>query len=277
VRHFHLARRAGVPAVAAVLGVLVAAPAFADVSVSPTTSIQGSGDNLTFHVTNTGTAPIGTVTLELPDDTAVAEAYPLSVDDWAPKIEQKTLATPLATIHGGTPVSEATKAIIWLAMPGHQLAPGKSADLSVALGPLPTLSKMSFTVVTKYADGSPGPIMPPVSIALTPDPTGQLAVQHNHNTLTQGSGTSGASSSDAENTAFAAAVADATRGPSFWSIGGWVIAGLVLLGGAFVYLRGRHRAEDEEPEEDEADGDHEPEATTKEPVAAGTGKWSFKG
>ena len=107
VRHFHLARRAGVPAVAAVIGALVATPALADVSVTPTTAVQGSGENLTFHVTNTGTAALSTITLRLPTDTAVAEVYPLSVDNWAPKIEMKPLATPLATIHGGTPATEA--------------------------------------------------------------------------------------------------------------------------------------------------------------------------
>jgi hypothetical protein len=275
VRHFHLARRAGVPALAAAIGALVAGPALADATVSPTTAVQGSGENLTFHVTNTGTAPIQTVTLRIPDDTPMAEVYPLSVNDWAPKIQMKTLATPLATIHGGTPATESAASITWLAMPGHQLAPGASADLSVAVGPLPTLSTMQFTVASTYANGSPGPAMPPVSLALTPGAPGQVATGHDHGGTATDPNTAATADPDAQ--AFASAVADATRGPSIWSIGGWVVAALALLAAGFYFVRGRHRAaEDDEPEE-------EPETTAtasdetqdeKEPVTAG--KWSLR-
>ena len=167
VRHFHLARRAGVPALAVAIGALIAAPALADATVTPTTSVQGGGENLTFHVTNTGTAPLATVTVRLPDDTPVAEVYPLSVDDWAPKIQMRKVAEPLKTIHG-TETTEVTDSITWLAVAGHQLAPGRSADLPVALGPLPTLSSMQFTLSATYANGSPAPAMPPVTLTLTP-------------------------------------------------------------------------------------------------------------
>jgi hypothetical protein len=290
VRHFLLARRAGLPAAAAVLGVLAAAPAFADVTVSPTTAVQGSGQNLTFHVTNTGTQPLHTVTLKLPDDTPVAEVYPLSVDDWAPKIEMRTLATPLATIHGGTPATETAKSITWLAVGGHDLKPGASADLPVAIGPLPTLSTMQFTVVSTYANGQAGPAMPPAQLALTPDTTGQVAAGH----AAHGGGAEAAQAADtgttAEDAQFAAAVADATRGPSIWSILGWVVAAGALIAGIVLMLRGRHRAaEDDEPEDEdegtpmtgssagpdgEADDESEETEEEREPVSAG--KWSLR-
>ncbi|MFI5891685.1 DUF1775 domain-containing protein [Actinoplanes sp. NPDC051513] len=279
MRHFHLARRAGVPALAAVFGALVAGPALADATVSPTTAVQGSGENLTFHVTNTGTAPIQTVTLSIPADTPVAEVYPLSVDDWAPKIQMRTLATPLATIHGGTPATESAGSITWLAVQGHQLAPGKSADLSVAIGPLPTLSTMQFTITSTYANGAAGPTMPPVSLALAPG-TGLPATGHDHGGTATDPNTAadGTTGSSAEDEAFAKTVADATRGPSIWSIGGWVVAALALLAAAFYFLRGRHRAnEDDEPDDRPED---QPETTAtasddeKEPVTAG--KWSLR-
>ncbi|WP_433292220.1 DUF1775 domain-containing protein [Actinoplanes sp. CA-030573] len=293
MRHFHLARRAGVPAAAVVIGVLAAAPAFADATVSPTTAVQGSGENLTFHVTNTGAKPLGSVTLRLPADTPVAEVYPLSVDDWAPKIEMKTLASPLPTIHGGTPATQATSSITWLAVGGHQLQPGRSADLSVAIGPLPSLSSMQFTISSTYADGSPGPTMPPVPLALTAGAPGQATTGHDHGGTATGQGSGTASgdtaATDAENAAFAKAVADATRGPSVWSIGGWVVAALALLAGAVYFLRGRHRAEeDDEPDDEDeiqASGARSADvdagagagAGDKEPVSAGHSKWSFKG
>jgi hypothetical protein len=275
VRLFQLARRAGVPALAAAIGALIAGPALADATVSPTTAVQGSGENLTFHVTNTGAAPIQTVTLRIPDDTPVAEVYPLSVNDWAPRIQMKPLATPLATIHGGTPATETAGSITWLAMPGHRLAPGKSADLSVAIGPLPTLSSMQFTISSTYADGSAGPAMPPVALTLTPGAPGQVAAGHDHG----GTATdpNAAATADPDAAEFAGAVADATRGPSLVSIGGWVVAALALLAAGFYFVRSRHRAnEDDEPDE-------EPETTAtatgeaqdeKEPVTAG--KWSLR-
>jgi hypothetical protein len=274
VRHFHLARRAGVPALAAAIGALIAAPALADVTVTPTTSVQGSGDHLTFHVTNTGTAPLATVTVQFPPDTAAAEAYPLSVDDWAPKIEMKKIDTTLTTVHG-TRTDEVTASITWLAVAGHQLAPGASTDLSIAIGPLPTVSSMQYTIRTTYANGSPGPAMPPVPLTLTPPAPGQAVTGHDHG------GTAADSAGDpqtaAEDAAFKKAVDDATRGPSIGAIAGWVLAGLALLCAAFYVLRGRHRAEDDEPEDEQPEAaaeQPEQEQTAKEPVTAG--KWSLK-
>ena len=280
MRHFKIARRAGVPAVAAVIGALIASPALADVTVTPATAEQGAGENLTFHVTNTGAAPLGTITLRLPEDTPVAEVYPLSVDQWAPKIEMRTLATPLTTIHGGTPATETTRSITWLAMPGHSLAAGAATDLSVAIGPLPTLSSMQFTISSTATDGKPGPTMPAV-LTLTPAPAGQAPVAgHAHGGGAATDTTDpAAGDTSAEDAAFKAAVADATRGPSVWAVLGWVIAGLALLGGAVTMLRNRHRAEDDEPDDEDETG-AEPVAAAeaeREPVAAGDSKWSFKG
>lgn len=288
-----LARRAGVPVVAAVFGVLVAAPAFADVSVSPTSAVQGSGENITFHVTNTGTQPIGTVQLKLPQDTPVAEVYPLSVDDWAPKIETVKLSSPLPTIHGGIPADETTGSITWIAMPGLALAPGKATDLTIAIGPLPTLSSMRFTLVTKYTDGKPGPAMSPASIALTPAVPGQTVdphAGHDGSATVTPTDPAAADPNAADDAAFAQAVANATRGPSVLSMAGWFVAALVLLGAVVMMLRNRHRAEeDDEPEDEDATaagdkpkaeveaGEKEAEAGEKEPVTAGSSKWSFKG
>jgi len=261
--------------VAAVIGALIATPALADATVSPTTAVQGSGENLTFHVTNNGNLPLGTVTVKLPADTSVAEVYPLSVDDWAPKIQMRKVAEPLTTVHG-TKTDEVTDSITWLAVGGHQLAPGASADLPIAIGPLPTLSTMQFTITTTYANGAAGPLMPPVPLTLTPGDPGAAVTGHDHGGTADGT-TGDTTGTDEENAVFANAVADATRGPSIWAIGGWVIAALALLAAAFYFVRGRHRAgdEDDEPED-------EPESATvatedtdeKQPVTAG--KWSIR-
>nr|WP_221379554.1 DUF1775 domain-containing protein [Actinoplanes polyasparticus] len=273
MRHSQLARRAGIPVAAAVLGALVATPALADATVvSPTTAYQGSGQNVTLRVTNDGAAPVRRITLKFRDDTPLAEAYPLSVEDWAPSIKMRTISTPLKTLHGDNETTEVAASITWLAMPGKDLAPGKSADLTVAVGPLPQLSTVQLDVATTYADGKPGPAMPPAALKLTPDPTGGLAAAaHSHGGATGGSAASG------EEQLFKQAIEEADRGSSIWSYAGWVVAALALAGGLVMMLRNRHRAEEPEPADDETAD--EPAAEEKEPVTAGNGnsKWAYKG
>ncbi|GAA1620921.1 DUF1775 domain-containing protein [Actinoplanes couchii] len=267
-----MARRAGVMTAATAVGVLLAAaPAAADVTVSPASAPQGSGASLDFHVTNEGTAPITEVTLKIPADTPIAEVYPLSIDDWAPKITYQRLQQPLETIHGGTPVTEAASAITWIAVNGTTIKPGESADLRAALGPLPTLSTMRMAVETKYADGSAGPAMA-ATMTLTPS-DGTAPVSHHGGAAT-------GSDVTAEDLAFAAILAEAEKGPSWMSISGWIVAVLALLGTAWFALRGRHRAEEEPGEPDDKPAGDDPVAdddADKEPVGAGSSKWAFKG
>jgi hypothetical protein len=297
VRELVLARRAGAVAVAAACGALIATPALADVAVSPAVAAQGTGQDFDFHVTNSGTAPLGTIKLTLPVDAPIAEAYPLSNDDWAPKITTRELSTALPTIHTGIPTTEATAAITWIAMPGHALAPGRSADLKISVGPLPTLSSMKFTVTTTYANGKPGPAMSPMTITLNPPTAAEIAAEHAGHDESAGGDTTGTAADDpnsAEDAQFAQVVGDATRGTSIWVVLGWVVAAAALLAGIWLMFRSRHRAEeDEEPEDDEATASGDPEAKAdskigtdepaedetqdedaKEPVAAG--KWSLK-
>ncbi|GIF37076.1 DUF1775 domain-containing protein [Actinoplanes xinjiangensis] len=266
MRHLLLARRAGTMTAVTAVGVLFAAgPAMADVTVNPASAPQGSGANLSFHVTNEGAAPVTEVTLKIPADTPVAEVYPLSVDDWAPKITYQDLKVPLTTIHGGTPAEQAADSITWIAVNGTAIAPGGSADLTVAIGPMPALSTMRFMVETKYADGKAGPVMP-ATMALTPS-NGGIPVSHHGAAVT--------TESDAaaiEDAMFTALVSEATEGPSWLSISGWIVAALALLGAGWTMLRNRHRAvEDEKPVEDEK----EPAEDEKEPVGVGS-KWSYK-
>ena len=283
VKHLEMVRRAGVLAAGAVAGVLVAAgPAAADAAVSPTSAPQGSGANLTFRVTNTARSPITRVKLILPPDTPVAEVYPLSVDDWAPQITQRKLSHPLTTIHGGAPVTETAQAITWIAMPGRSVAPGRHADLGIALGPLPAVSRMSFQVQATYADGAAGPAMPPAVLTLTPAAAGRAPAHSGH------AATATARGDDA---AFTPVVVQADRAPSWWSIAGWIAAGLLTIGLVVPLLRSRrrpvpdpkapdnprhagnpgnaHNPENAGKAEGAGDGDMSADEGGQEPVAAG--------
>ena len=266
------ARRAGVLIVAAGAGALaMAAPAMADVSINPPSAAQTTGANLVFHVTNTGTSPMIKVQIALPADSAVAELYPLSVPDFAPEITQKQLATPLNTIHGGAPATASASAITWIAMPGKSIKPGASADLPVTLGPLPTTTSMDFLVTATYADGKPGPAIPPAVLALTPATAEQLAEAHaGHDT---GDGTPTA---DPDAALFAQTVAQADNGPSWWSILGWVAAAALAAIAIVLIMRNRRRgaADGDDQDGDDQDGPDGDESAVPadagaEPVAAG--------
>lgn len=262
-------RRAGVIATAAAAALLgTAAPALADVTVTPASAPQGSGANLTFRITNTEPAAITRIKLSLPDDTPIAEVYPLSVDDWAPLITNRKLQTPLATIHGGSPATETASAITWIAMPGRSLAPGKSADLSVAVGPLPTLSSMQFTLQATLADGKTAAALPPATLTLTPATAEEQAA------ITAGH--SGHSGTAAGTLPVAPVAADlpSDQGPDLWSITGWVLAALAAAG-ALLAVRRNRRA----PATPEAEVEQPAQVTEeKEPVGAGAGKgrWRYQ-
>ena len=260
-------RRAVVPAAAVAVGVIgMAGPATADVTVSPPSAPQGSGVNVHLDVENTAQRAITKVKLVMPVDTPVAEVYPLSVDDWAPMIENTTLDTPLTSIHGGAPVTETAASITWIAVQGKAIAPGESAELAVALGPLPTTRQLTFTVVPTYADGRVGPAMPPAVLSLTPASPDQPPAGHGGHGGTAANGT-GSSSGDG---ASATIAARADQGPGFWSIAGWLVAGLAVAGALVVTRRGHRTPGTGEPVTSE------PVDGKREPAAAKISAWSFR-
>jgi hypothetical protein len=272
-----ISRRAGVLAATTVAGVLtMAGPALADVKVEPASAPQGSGQNVHFQYTNTASCTVSRVKLVMPKDTPVAEVFPLSNENWAPQITPLKLTTPLTSIHSGTPVTETASAITWIAMKGRELAPGRSDDLAVALGPLPTTSSMTFGLEQICTDGKAGPAVPNVSLALTPALPGQTSGHAGHGgaggTTTQEGDTS------AEDAATFEALIDAQDdGPGFWTYAGWVVGLLALGAVAYLLLRGRRTpsevAGDAPVEDENGDGDE------KEPVTAGAPRvtsWSYQ-
>ncbi|GID92406.1 hypothetical protein Adi01nite_18180 [Amorphoplanes digitatis] len=261
-------RRAGVVAAAVAAGVLCAAsPAAADVTVSPPTAPQGGGADVTFQVKNTAQSAITRVKLLLPADLPVAEIYPLSVDDWAPRIVNRPLDKPMLGLHGNSQVSETAAEITWIAMPGKALAPGKSADLTVAMGPLPTSAQMTFKVEATYAEPAKGAAIPPVVLTLTPAAAGQQPAGHDGGH--SGTGT------DQLDPAVVAALLEADDGPGFWTVAGWVVAALAVAAGAIAVLRSRRRGATagEEPGAADEDEDKELVGAAKAPRVTA---WSYQ-
>jgi uncharacterized protein YcnI len=140
---------------AGVVGALaVAGPAAADVTVSPSAAPRGGPAELAFHVTEDRPGAYTTqIELDAPEATPIAEIYPMSADDWAPRVATRQLSQPVELIHGTT-TTEVVSSITWLRVTGPPADPAKPAEVRVSLGPMPTTETVSFTVVQTYSDGT---------------------------------------------------------------------------------------------------------------------------
>jgi uncharacterized protein YcnI len=141
---------------AAAAGAFVfAAPAAADVNVSPNQLARGGGAELTFTVPEERPGTYTTkVELDLPEATPVAEMYALSADDWAPETAMRKLDQPLDLIHGSSATDEVPASMTWTYVADAPPAAPKPVDLRVALGPMPQADQMTFTLIQTYSDGT---------------------------------------------------------------------------------------------------------------------------
>lgn len=148
-------RTAAVALGAGVVGALAfAGPAVASVSVSPSTAPRGGPAELAFQITEDRPGAYTTqIELDAPEATPIAEIYPMSADDWAPRVATRQLSQPVELIHGTT-TTEVVSSITWLRVTGPPGGPAKPAELRVSLGPMPATETVAFTVVQTYSDGT---------------------------------------------------------------------------------------------------------------------------
>lgn len=149
------ARVGSVVAGATLAGALsVGGPAFADVTVDPTSAPRGAGARVTFQVPEQRPGAHTTkVQIDLPAESPIAEAVPMSVEDWAPRISNRTLDEPIVGLHG-TQVAEVTERITWIRVrpPGAQ--PGAAVEFPISIGGLPDADQLTFALVQTYSDGT---------------------------------------------------------------------------------------------------------------------------
>ncbi|SCF23139.1 Uncharacterized protein YcnI [Micromonospora matsumotoense] len=256
-------------AVAAVFGAPGAA--WADgVTSSPGQAVQGDAVELTFVVPEErpGTRT-EKIEFRLPPDAPIGEVYPLSVDGWAPLITSRDLDAPVAGIHAPS-VSTVTSAVVWTRGAGPAV-PGP-ARLSVAMGPLPQLDRMTFEVVQTYSDGTVvrwadpvGGGHPAPTLALVPPAPGAATGHH-------GGAADGTDAQAAPAAAAAPTDDDGDGGPSAdLLLGGGLLIG--LGGGAavgWVASRSRRRAAAD------AATDRDDDPTSDDPTPADRG-WRLDG
>jgi uncharacterized protein YcnI len=131
----------------------LAAPAAADVSVTPAAAVKGGGAELAFQIQEDRPGTYTTkVEVVAPVDAPIAEMYPLSNNTWAPITTTRKLDRPVELIHGSE-TSEVISSVIWTRAE-DVAATGQAIQLRVALGPMPQTDRVAFTVVQTYSDGA---------------------------------------------------------------------------------------------------------------------------
>jgi periplasmic copper chaperone A len=139
--------------VAAVTMLVVAAPAFAHVTVSaPGAARGGSDQEITFRVPVEKNVNTVGLKLALPTNTPIASVEVQAMAGWTHTQKTTKLATPIKTDDGD--ITEAVTEIDWTAQSGQGLKPGEFGAFTIIAGLLPDAPTLTFKAIQTYADGS---------------------------------------------------------------------------------------------------------------------------
>ena len=139
-------------AVAAGLVTVLAVPAGAHVSITPSSAPKGGFQVLSFNVPNEE-ASANTVKLEvtIPTKNPIASVSYQPMPGWTVDVEKTRLAKPVKSDDGD--VTEAVSKITWTATAGG-LAAGQFDLFTISAGPLPTKpNTLTFKAIQTYDNG----------------------------------------------------------------------------------------------------------------------------
>ncbi|MDI5971454.1 YcnI family protein [Streptomyces sp. SL13] len=142
-----LKRGSAIAAVAGAGVLALAGPAFAHVTVDPTSAAKGSYSTISFKVPNEEEGVDTTkVQVFFPADEPLASVETQPVAGWTTTVTKVKLAKPLTTDDGQ--VTEAVSSITWS---GGHLAPGQFQQFPVSMGPLPAnAGSLTFKALQTY-------------------------------------------------------------------------------------------------------------------------------
>ena len=129
---------------------LVAAPAWAHITIHPGSATKGSFEILSFSVPNESeSASTTSVEVEFPTTTPIPFVSIQPKTGWTYTVEKTTLPKPVKTEDGT--ITEAVSTITWT---GGEIKPGEFELFTISAGPLPTKGKsISFPTTQTYSDG----------------------------------------------------------------------------------------------------------------------------
>lgn len=227
-------RRFAIVMGAAGLGLVAAAgPAWAHVTVEPSTATKGSDAVLAFVMPNEKEGATTTkVVVQFPTDHPIAEALVEAIPGWTAAATQFKVTTPIQTDAG--PVDRAIKDVTWTAT-GKGIEAEQFQEFRVSVGLPDDADSLAFPTVQTYSDGStvnwvqvapaggPEPDNPEPVLTLT------AAAANGGSTPAAPAATSAVKKSDVDNAKTLAIV-------------GVVVGTLGLLAGAGGLARGRRKA-----------------------------------
>ena len=172
----------------AAIGMLAASPAWAHVTISPSSAPQGSDAVLSFVVPNEmDNATTVKLQVQFPSDHPIAEALVQPVAGWTAAVAMKHVTAPIQTDSG--PVTDAVDTVTWSANAGTKgIAVGDFQQFSVSVGLPDVAGELGFPAIQTYSNGQQ------VKWIETTPPGGQEPDHPTPNlTLTAGAETTGGS------------------------------------------------------------------------------------
>jgi uncharacterized protein YcnI len=143
-------RRFGVAGLAMGAVFLMAAPAWAHVTIAPSSAPKGSDAVLAFTVPDeSDSASTVKVAIFFPTDHPIAEALVEPIAGWTAKVDTVHVAKPIVTDNGS--VNEAVKSVTWT---GGHIVPGDFQDFKVSVGLPDDASSLEFKALQTYSDGT---------------------------------------------------------------------------------------------------------------------------
>lgn len=145
-----LMRTAAVATGAGAAVVLLALPALAHVTITPSSVQGGTAAVLTFHVPcEEANADTTRIDIQIPTQHPIADLLVEPVPGWSISVKTVTLAKPLVTDDGR--FTQAVSEVTWS---GGKILPGQFQDFSVTADPLPTgVPSLAFKALQTYSNG----------------------------------------------------------------------------------------------------------------------------
>ena len=142
-----------VPAVIAFALVALAGPAWAHVTVEPSSAPKGSDAVLKFVVPNEKeNATTTKVVVQFPSDHPIAEALVTAMPGWTSEVATSHVITAIQTDNG--PVNTAVKSVTWTATDGKGITQDHFAEFAVSVGLPDDADSLTFPTIQTYSDGS---------------------------------------------------------------------------------------------------------------------------
>jgi uncharacterized protein YcnI len=183
--------------IAAIVVLTLASPAFAHVTISPSSAPKGSDAVLTFVAPNESDkgAKMTKLVVQFPQDHPIAEALTEPIAGWSAAATSVKVTTPIQTDSGT--VNEAVGTVTWTAASGGGTGEGQFQTFSVSVGLPDVTGSLTFKAIQTYSDGTvvtwdqatvPGGDEPP-----NPAPVLTLTAGENPSTTTPATTTSSSS------------------------------------------------------------------------------------